>query len=341
MSHMAYTVDGTVEGACPPGYNRRLPQIQLFVRIANYEGGKYTFSDNTLATDTEVFHADFMNGWTDGSLENIVNNCQPLPGTNPGDYNPPCNCDEFLTKKSTMLTYDNDSPGRNDAEAAEICPNDVTQHIVNEEINFSVGGLPRGGCSAPIINNVPPTFVDDCSLTYTPNNFDEQTCTGLPTGFPTLPPVSSPTPAPFFVAPTTAPVPAPTTAPVPAPTTAPVPAPTTAPVPAPTTAPQPEIDPECADDTELKYQDTPWKNCDWVGRKYYKRCYFEWEGAELWENCPTACREWSCFDDTALAYKRDPAKNCDWVAKNLDRCDRDWNGHTLEYFCPMTCEICE
>lgn len=51
MSHMAYTVDGTVEGACPEGYNRRLPQIQLFVRVKNYEGGQYTFSDNTLPGD--------------------------------------------------------------------------------------------------------------------------------------------------------------------------------------------------------------------------------------------------------------------------------------------------
>ena len=51
ISHMAYTDDGTVTGACPEGYNRRLPQIQLFVRIANYEGGKYTFSDNTLPGD--------------------------------------------------------------------------------------------------------------------------------------------------------------------------------------------------------------------------------------------------------------------------------------------------
>jgi len=51
MSHMAYTDDGTVTGDCPEGYNRRLPQIQLFVRIADYEGGKHTFSDNTLPSD--------------------------------------------------------------------------------------------------------------------------------------------------------------------------------------------------------------------------------------------------------------------------------------------------
>ncbi len=385
MSHMAYTVDGTVEGACPEGYNRRLPQIQLFVRIHNYEGGKYTFSDNTLPTDTEVFHADFMNGWDEGALENIINNCQPAPGTEPGDYNPPCNCDQFLTKKPTMLSFDGE--GSNDAEAAKICPIDVKSHIVNEEINFTVGGLPRGSCSNPVINNVPPPFVDECGLSYNPFEFDEENCNAnpvpepapvpAPVPVPTLTPVSSPTePAPTEAPvppptsapvpspteapqpepteapvppPTSAPVPSPTESPLPAPTEAPVPAPTSAPVPspteppqpAPTSAPVPEPEGECIDDPDLAYMDAPWKNCDWVAKKYFKRCFFEWDGAELWEYCPGACRECTCYDDDDLAYKRDPNKSCDWVADNLDRCDKDWKGHTLEFFCPVTCGVCE
>ena len=176
ISHMAYTVDGTVAGACPEGYNRRLPQIQLFVRISDYEGGQYTFSDNTLPGDEEVFHADFMNGWEEGVLEDIVNNCNPLPGEEPDDYNPECTCDQFLTKRSDMLTFDTDEVGRNDAEAAKICPIDVRAHIVDEEISFGVGGLPRGSCSAPVITGVAPPFVSQCGLKYTPNTFDEERC---------------------------------------------------------------------------------------------------------------------------------------------------------------------
>jgi len=98
ISHMAYTLDGTVEGECPIGFGHRLPQIQLFVRIANYEGGQYTFSDNTLPDDEEIFHADFMEGWLDGALEDIIDNCESTQ-TNAGDYNPPCTCDQFLTPK--------------------------------------------------------------------------------------------------------------------------------------------------------------------------------------------------------------------------------------------------
>lgn len=176
-SHMAYTLDGTVTGACPEGYNRRLPQLQLFVRLANYEGGQYTFSDNTLQSDKEVFHADFMNGWDQDVLEDIVDNCNPLPGEDPEDYNPECACDQFLTKKSTLFVSDAEE-GRDDAEAAKVCPTDVRNHIVDEKINFGVGGLPRGSCSAPLIEGVAPTYVEDCGLEYTPNTFDEDDCDG-------------------------------------------------------------------------------------------------------------------------------------------------------------------
>jgi len=180
VSHMAYTLDGTVAGECPEGYNRRLPQIQLFVRIANYEGGQYTFSDNTNPGDAEVFHADFMNGWEEGVLEDIIDNCEPLPGEDPDDYNPECTCDQFLTVKSSMLTPDNDDDDEDldEKEAAKICPIDVRAHIVDEEINFAVGRLPRGSCSAPLIQGVAPRFVSECGLAYTANTFDEERCEG-------------------------------------------------------------------------------------------------------------------------------------------------------------------
>jgi len=177
MSHMAYTVDGTVAGACPEEYNRRLPQIQLFVRISDYEGGRYTFSDNTLPGDQEVFHADFMNGWDDDVLEDIIENCEPFPGFSFDDYSPPCNCEEFLTRKSDLLDFDTEE-GRNDPETANICPIDVRRHIVDEEIFFGVGGLPRGSCLVPVIEGVAPPFVDECGLVYTPNTFDEDNCKG-------------------------------------------------------------------------------------------------------------------------------------------------------------------
>lgn len=58
-NHMAYTLNGEVAGECPQSHPRRLPEIQLFVRIPNYKGGKYQLSDGS----TE-FHFDFFNGWS-------------------------------------------------------------------------------------------------------------------------------------------------------------------------------------------------------------------------------------------------------------------------------------
>jgi len=37
ISHMAYTVDGYIAGACPPGYDRRLPQSTYYSHSKLFE----------------------------------------------------------------------------------------------------------------------------------------------------------------------------------------------------------------------------------------------------------------------------------------------------------------
>jgi len=123
FGHVAYTIDGTVGGPCPAGYNTRVPQVQLFVRIVNYKGGTYELSDGS-----DVFHVDFMNGWQEGKLDEIINGCEP---TGEPGYNPPCDCDQFLTT--------------NEAPASAVCDSDVKEYILNEETNI-VASLPRGTC---------------------------------------------------------------------------------------------------------------------------------------------------------------------------------------------------
>ena len=81
-NHMAYTLNGEVAGECPQSHPRRLPEIQLFVRIPNYKGGKYQLSDG----NTE-FHFDFFNGWQEGKLQQIIDNCSPQE-QEVGEYNP-------------------------------------------------------------------------------------------------------------------------------------------------------------------------------------------------------------------------------------------------------------
>lgn len=124
IKHVTYTKDGTVSGKCPEGFNTRIPQVQLFIRINKYKGGTYQLSDGK-----KVFHLDFMNGWKEGTLQNIIKKCKP--SGDPG-YNPPCDCDRFLTKVKKPVK--------------PICDTDVKKYILNEEIE-TVTELPRGTCA--------------------------------------------------------------------------------------------------------------------------------------------------------------------------------------------------
>jgi len=130
--HMAYTDDGTVHGDCPSGYNKRLPQIQLFVRVNNYQGAKYRY---TLSDASTNWHVDFMNGWKQGKLNNIIKNC-PITGNGNEGYNPPCNCDQFLTE--------NPNPSK------AVCDKDVRSLILDEATD-TFKQLPRTTCNGDII----------------------------------------------------------------------------------------------------------------------------------------------------------------------------------------------
>lgn len=71
ISHVAYTAEGTAGEDCPPTHPVRIPQLSLFFRIFNYRGGHYTFSD-----DTSIFHADYISGWEETVLQNVLDSCQ-------------------------------------------------------------------------------------------------------------------------------------------------------------------------------------------------------------------------------------------------------------------------
>jgi len=126
FNHVTYTKDGTVGGSCPDGYNKRIPQVQLFVRINKYKGGTYELADGN-----DFFHVDFMNGWKKGSLEKIIKKCKPSGKLS---YNPPCDCDQFLTKNKKV--------------AQAVCDEDVKQYILDEETEV-LSELPRGTCKGP------------------------------------------------------------------------------------------------------------------------------------------------------------------------------------------------
>jgi len=170
--HMAYTLDGSVAGECPDGFNRRLPQVQLFVRINNYKGGKYQLSDSS-----PFWHVDFFNGWEEGKMAELIRDC-PVPDQEVGNYNPPCGC--------TPREGNNDFLTWNFDLAKEVCDSDVRRLIINEAIDVT-DTLPLGTCQGPEL--IPKSW-DQLS-----EDIFQSECS--PTASPTLSPtVSSPTAAP-------------------------------------------------------------------------------------------------------------------------------------------------
>jgi len=125
FGHVAYTTDSTVSGPCPAGYDKRIPQVQLFLRIKNYRGDIKSYQ---LSDGSDIFHVDFMNGWHEGKLQEVIDGCEP--SGEPG-YNPPCDCDQFLTP--------------NDNAVGAVCDEEVKQYVLDEETEV-VSTLPRGTC---------------------------------------------------------------------------------------------------------------------------------------------------------------------------------------------------
>jgi len=156
-SHMAYTTDGAVNGPCPPGFNKRVPQIQLFVRIDNYQGGNYQLSDGA-----SVWHVDFFNGWKEGKLQELIDTCQPDRTVAIGAFNPPCSCaEENLTKNTQM--------------AGAVCDSDVRRLILDEATDVTPV-LPAGSCQGATLIQKSWTQLTDNTFqcTLPPGNFGEE-----------------------------------------------------------------------------------------------------------------------------------------------------------------------
>lgn len=70
-SHVAYTMDGELDGDCPSSHPNRLPQMKFFFRINNYSGGWHTFSNGS-----GIFHADYISGWDAVFLQGVLDDCE-------------------------------------------------------------------------------------------------------------------------------------------------------------------------------------------------------------------------------------------------------------------------
>ena len=83
MSHVAYTEGdwGKYEmggrqwrayaAECPASHPVRIPEVQFYFRVNNYEGGQHFFSDGSAEA-----HADYFSGWEEAALQKVLDECE-------------------------------------------------------------------------------------------------------------------------------------------------------------------------------------------------------------------------------------------------------------------------
>jgi len=148
--HVAYADANEPDATCPDSHPIKLPIIHLFFRIMPYDGGWHTFSDGT-----GVFHADYVSGWDEEFLQDVLDNCENESfAANPNAF-----CEDMLTFKdgpkcTNERTCDFADP-RLIEKVRAFQPNpalDIAGTIVEEETSVVVGGgLPRGPCNGMLV----------------------------------------------------------------------------------------------------------------------------------------------------------------------------------------------
>jgi hypothetical protein len=150
-NHVAYAEDSQFDGDCPESHPIKIPQIQFFFRIMDYDGGWHTFSDMT-----GVFHADYVSGWDSTFLQQVLDNC-----SNEGEAAMPnFFCEKHLTYRDAPKCTDENECDFSDPKLLQklqsiqpTIPLDVQGTIVNEETETIVGELPRGTCNGVLVSN--------------------------------------------------------------------------------------------------------------------------------------------------------------------------------------------
>lgn len=150
-SHVTYAKNSEFDGDCPPSHPIKIPQIQLFFRILSYDGGWHTFSDSS-----GVFHADYVSGWDEDFLQNVLDKCE----NEGGGAMPNFFCEDFLTFRDAPKCTDENQCDFSDPNLLEKIkafqpsqPLDVSGTIAAEETEVVVGDLPRGTCQGSFVGN--------------------------------------------------------------------------------------------------------------------------------------------------------------------------------------------
>jgi len=130
--------------ACPASHPVRMPEIHLYIRVLDYEGGPHMFSDGS-----SVFHSDYFSGWDTAELQNVLDNCDNYAEA----AMPDAFCSDWLTfrgKGKTEGVQVDDFDIREDLEKIQPAPIDIQGTISPEQVT-NVAEVPRGTCTGTLL----------------------------------------------------------------------------------------------------------------------------------------------------------------------------------------------
>merc|ERR1719158_1904856 len=73
---------------CPSSHPVKMPELHMYVRVLDYEGGAHVFADGS-----DVFHSDYFSGWDEDKLQHVLDNCD----NDSEAAMPTAFCSDFLT----------------------------------------------------------------------------------------------------------------------------------------------------------------------------------------------------------------------------------------------------
>jgi len=140
MSHVTFDLEdgGSFDGACPSSHPRKLPEVQFYFRVLNYEGGHHLFSDGT-----DDVHADYFSGWNKTQLQYVLDTCQ-----NDGEAAMPDKwCEDYLTFRDAPKSKGDDNIV---TKLQPLQPSILDPTIITDELITGITTLPRGVCKGTL-----------------------------------------------------------------------------------------------------------------------------------------------------------------------------------------------
>jgi len=143
---------------CPASHPVKLPELHLYVRVLDYEGGAHMFSDGS-----DIFHSDYFSGWDETKLQHVLDNCDnESEAANPNAF-----CSDFLTfrgKPKTEGVQVDDFVIRSDLEKIQPDPIDIKATISPEDVT-NIPELPRGSCTGTLLAATTTTAAPSTTIT--------------------------------------------------------------------------------------------------------------------------------------------------------------------------------